>query len=86
MPKGKTAPDERDQERLWLRFELCVDGPEKEELYQLLDRLHLTRRELALIVTGLRVRPGFCLADFDTQRPSGRVHPRGLLCWLHRRI
>ena len=66
MSKEKAAPDGLNQERMWRRFELCVDGPEKEELYRLLDRLHLTRRELALIVMGLRVRPGFCLADFDT--------------------
>ncbi len=54
------------KERLWLRFELCVTGSEKDELYALLDRLNLTRRELALIVMGLRVRRGFSLADFDT--------------------
>ena len=66
MAGEKTAPDGLDQERVWRGFELCVDGPEKEELYRLLDRLHLTRRELALIVMGLRVRPGFYLADFDT--------------------
>lgn len=62
----KAAPQERPKERTWLRFELCVDGEEKDELYALLDRLHLTRRELALIVIGLRARPGFELKDFDT--------------------
>lgn len=64
--REKTAPDGIEWERVWLRFELCVAGAEKEELYRLLDRLHLSRRELALIVMGLRVRPGFSLADFDT--------------------
>lgn len=60
------APRKRPRERTWLRFELCVEGKEKEELYALLDRLHLTRRELALIVIGLRARSGFELKDFDT--------------------
>lgn len=58
-PEGKPEP-------MWRRFELCVKGAEKEELYALLDRLNLTRHELALIVMGLRARPGFSLADFDT--------------------
>lgn len=61
--QNKAAPE---AERQWRRFELCCDGAEKEELYALLDRLHLTRRELAVIVSGLRVRPGFSLEDFDT--------------------
>ena len=60
------APRKRPRERTWLRFELCVEGKEKEELYALLDRLHLTRRELALIVIGLRARSGFELKDFNT--------------------
>lgn len=67
MPSEKrSAPGGEDRERMWRRFELCVDGEEKQELYDLLDRIHLTRRELALIVMGLRVRPGFDLKDFDT--------------------
>lgn len=64
--KKLTAPQKQSGERMWRRFELCVEGKEKEELYALLDRLHLTRRELALIVLGLRARPGFELKDFDT--------------------
>lgn len=59
--QNKAAPE---AERQWRRFELCCDGAEKEELYALLDRLHLTRRELALIVSGLRIRPGYTLKDF----------------------
>lgn len=60
-----TLPVEDDPQ--WLRFELHFEvGPERQELYRLLDRLHLSRRELALIVLGLRARPGFSLADFDT--------------------
>lgn len=61
-----SAPQKQTEERMWRRFELCVEGKEKEELYALLDRLHLTRRELALIVLGLRARPGFELKDFGT--------------------
>lgn len=52
----------------WRRYELCFpDGPEKDELYALLDRLNLSRRELALIVLGLRVHPGFELKDFGSE-------------------
>lgn len=63
-----TAPVDDDQgDRGWLRFELHFEaGPERDELYQLLDRLQISRRELALIVLGLPVRPGFSLEDFDT--------------------
>lgn len=60
-----TLPVEDDPQ--WKRFELHFEaGPERDELYRLLDRLHLSRYELALIVLGLRARPGFSLADFDT--------------------
>lgn len=62
----RPAPREENEERIWLRFELCAEGEEKQELYDLLDRLRLSRRELAVIVKGLRVRPGFELKDFDT--------------------
>lgn len=57
----------RNQKNEWLRFELCFaeDSAENKELNRLLDRLHLSRHELALIVLGLRVRPGFSLKDFD---------------------
>ena len=67
-PNRSADPVEDDQgDRAWRRFELhFTAGPERDELYQLLDRLHLSRRELALIVLGLRVRPGFSLDDFDT--------------------
>lgn len=64
---AQPVPPERQGDREWLRFDLYFEpGPEQDELYQLLDRLRLTRRELALIVLGLRARPGFALADFDT--------------------
>mgnify|MGYP002520825953 FL=1 len=71
-PLEELVPHFEDQveipqkEREWRRFELCCDGAERAELYALLDRLHLTRRELALIVSGLRVRPEFSLEDFGT--------------------
>lgn len=67
-PNWSTEPVEEDQgNRSWRRFELhFTAGPERDELYRLLDRLRLSRRELALIVLGLRVRPGFSLGDFDT--------------------
>lgn len=56
---------EPPEEMLWRRFDLCFDdGPEKDELYRLLDRLKLSRRELALIVAGLRIRAEFSLEDF----------------------
>lgn len=56
-----------DLNREWRRFDLKFPaGPEKYELYALLDRLKLSRYELALIVMGLRVRHGFKLKDFDT--------------------
>lgn len=49
----------------WRRFDLCFPaGSERDELYALLDRLNIGRRELALIVLGLRVHPGFKLKDF----------------------
>lgn len=67
-PNWSAEPVEEDQgNRSWHRFELhFTAGPERDELYRLLDRLRLSRRELALIVLGLRVRPGFSLGDFDT--------------------
>lgn len=64
----KTTPRAQDQGRyMWRRFELAIEDPAQiSELETLLDKLRLTRRELALIVLGLRVRPGFSLQDFDT--------------------
>ena len=67
-PNWSADPMADDQgDHAWRRFELhFTAGPERDELYQLLDRLHLSRRELALIALGLRVRPGFSLDDFGT--------------------
>lgn len=57
-----------EQERTkWLRFELvATDRGQIEMLNVILDRVALTRHELAVIVASLRVRPGFSLDDFDT--------------------
>ena len=52
-------------ERVWRRFELIVqNNEEKEELERVLDEKHLSRKELAIILFSLRVRPGFSLEDF----------------------
>ena len=51
---------------LWRRFELVEKDPKLvSELYALLDRIDLSRRDLALIILSLRVRPGFDLQSFD---------------------
>lgn len=64
----ETAPAWLEQERRkWLRFELVTDDQiQIAELNAVLDKARLTRRELAVIVASLRVRPGFVLKDFDT--------------------
>jgi len=63
----KSAPAWLEQERRkWRRFELVTDDRSQvEELNAVLDKARLTRRELAVIVASLRVRPGFALKDFD---------------------
>lgn len=63
----KSAPAWLEQERRkWRRFELVTDDRSQvEELNAVLDEARLTRRELAVIVASLRVRPGFGLKDFD---------------------
>lgn len=49
------------------RFELIEKDPARiEELEAILSRAELSRYELALIVTALRVRPEYCLDDFRT--------------------
>ncbi len=62
------APNATAESRyMWRRFELTTSDPAQiAELEAVLDRhKDLTRRELAVIVMGLRVRPGFALKDFD---------------------
>lgn len=67
MDKQKeAAPALSEQERQkWRRFELITeDRALAEELEAILDRTRLTRRELAVILLSLRVRPEFSLGDF----------------------
>lgn len=53
-------------ERIWRRFELTTQNEqEKKELERVLDEKHLSRKDLAIILFGLRVRPGFSRKDFD---------------------
>ena len=55
---------ETEQEK-WRRFELIVtDKAQMDELNEALRSGNFTRRELALIVTSLRLRPEFSLDDF----------------------
>ncbi len=68
----KAAPQGQLEERVWFEFEPCVDGDDREELDDLLARSSLTRRELALLVTGVRVRLGPVLRDLDTERTAKR--------------
>ncbi len=55
----------------WRRFELVTtDINQIYALNTILDRLKLSRYELAVILLSLRVRPGFDLEDFDMRRPD----------------
>lgn len=55
----------KEQEK-WRRFELTTsNAAQVYALNSLLDRLNLSRFELALLLTSLRVRPEFGLEDFD---------------------
>lgn len=69
MPKGQqkeTAPAWLEQEReKWRRFELVATDPSQiYALNKIMEAKKLTRYELAVIVSSLRVRHGFSLADF----------------------
>ena len=49
----------------WNRFELMTESEaERERLERVLQKSNLSRRELAIILFGLRVRPGFGKEDF----------------------
>ena len=71
-PRPSTAEENAiyfDRERrddTWRRFELIAPEELKDEFYETLVRLNPSRRELAVLVSSLRVRPGFSLSDFDT--------------------
>lgn len=50
---------------IWRRFELTTENEEEEkELERVLEEKHLSRKDLAVILFGLRVRPGFQRSDF----------------------
>lgn len=49
----------------WRRFELLTESEqERIRLEEVLRRSNLSRQDLAVILFGLRVRPGFGKADF----------------------
>lgn len=49
----------------WKRFELITQsGTETEELESVLSEKNLSRKELAIILFSIRVRPGFRRSDF----------------------
>lgn len=49
----------------WRRFELLTESEqERIRLEEVLRRSNLSRQDLAIILFGLRVRPGFGKADF----------------------
>lgn len=67
QPEGSaTHYDPATRDDTWRRFELIAPEEIKDEFYEILERLNPTRRELAILVSSLRVRPGFSLADFGT--------------------
>lgn len=50
----------------WLRFELTVKNKnDYDRLEQVIKEKKLSRKDLAVILFGLRVRPGFQRSDFD---------------------
>ena len=52
----------------WYRFEPVVKNEnERERLEQVIKEKKLSRKDLAVILFGLRVRPGFQRSDFDIQ-------------------
>lgn len=67
-PDKTVVLDLVEQERQkWMRFELITDdAAQVKEFQDVMKRIKPTRRELAVIVASLRVRPGFSLEDFDT--------------------
>ena len=67
QPDGSASHyDPATRDDTWLRFELIAPEEIKDEFYETLERLNPSRRELAILVSSLRVRPGFSLADFGT--------------------
>lgn len=51
--------------REWRRFELLTqNSTETKELEKILDEKHLSRKDLAVILFGIRVKPGIQRSDF----------------------
>jgi hypothetical protein len=49
----------------WQRFEqITQNEKEEQDLERVLTEKNLSRQDLAIILFGLRVRPGFCRKDF----------------------
>ncbi len=70
--KGNANPGwlAREQGK-WRRFELVTtDINQIYALHSILDRLKLSRYELAVILLSLRVRSEFDLEDFDMRKPD----------------
>ncbi len=66
QPEGSAKHyDPATRDDTWLRFELIAPEEIKDEFYEILERYPLNRRELAVLVSSLRVRSGFSLSDFD---------------------
>lgn len=63
---GMVVEPQEDRHVMWRLFNMrFAEGSEEQrELYQLLNSLHLSRRQLALIAAGLEIREGFELSDF----------------------
>ena len=73
VPPSAPVPDWlEDEQKKWRRFELTVTSKEQvDELNTVLANSNFTRRDLALIVTCLRLRPEFSLADFTAKEDRG---------------
>lgn len=73
MPEmEKPVPAWLEQERSkWRRFELTSeDKTQVDELNAIINRYKLSRRELAVIVETLQVRPEFTLDDFRSEEDT----------------
>ena len=58
-----THYDPAIRDSTWRRFELIAPEEIKDEFYEILERLNPSRRELAVLVSSLRVLPGLSLSD-----------------------
>ncbi len=61
----KICQEAKEEPMDWRRFELLTENDsERERLERVLRENNLSRQELAIILFGLRVRPGFQKSDF----------------------